>query len=171
MPATVSGWDAPVVRPETGSKGRVHRRFLSLRILKANFRPSEDTAMSVSLPAPVVKRSSPSIQRSVDGTTFTFQRFLTPCDSPSKIKPFAEGIQRKLANLTPASLSCDCTAESICDCNGGPPFNGTVQKLHPSVPCLPQTDSRLLSGCQATRRGETNCRAKSFSTSRGVPPL
>src|SRR6185369_15981214 len=96
IPATVSGCDVPVVFPAIGSNGTVQRRLLSLRILNANFRPSEDTAMSVSLPAPVVMRSSPSIQRSVDGTTFTFQRFLTPCDSPSKIKPFAEGSQRKL---------------------------------------------------------------------------
>src|SRR5678815_4332832 len=110
------------------SNGKVQRRLLSLRILKASLRPSEDTAISVSFPAPVVKRSSPSIQRSVCGSTFTFQRFLTPCDSPSKIKPFADGSQRKLENFTPASLSCDCTAASICDCNGGPPFNGTVQK-------------------------------------------
>ena len=59
MPAFVMGSPFPVTRPLTESNGNDHRRLFSLRMVNASFRPSEDTAISVSMPALVVKRSGP----------------------------------------------------------------------------------------------------------------
>ena len=78
------GYGSPVIRPLVGSIGNAHSLVLLDVVVNTNLVPSGERATFVSSPAPVVRRSGPSIQFSVSGSMVTRQTFCVSPVRPSK---------------------------------------------------------------------------------------
>ncbi len=77
IPGDVIGLPLPPERPLVASNGKSQLRICSDFAVKANRLPSGETAISVSGPGPVVKRSI-AMARRVYGSMLIFQMFLAP---------------------------------------------------------------------------------------------
>src|SRR5882724_1042093 len=77
LPAVVIGWPASVMRPVVASNGKSQFRICCDFAVKANRRPSLETAKLPSGPGPVVSRSS-AVARNVSGSTIIFQMLIAP---------------------------------------------------------------------------------------------